>query len=230
MSKNLLSIIITSFALSLSAQITVSPNPLALVGPASQVDIKYEMYFTNTKDTTYTIYWQLVKDNTFPVQWSTYICDLEQCYLENVDKSSNNLPNKFTPGTHNFQLHLRPGGFSANTTITLKLFTAKNMQGEILSVPITLATNSSSVKDIDPSQIKIFPNPASDYFQIGNAQDVDRIVIYNIIGKEVKSLFHYNNAHHEINDLKTGMYVVKMFDDKGKVIKSIKLSKIFEGA
>ncbi len=230
MIRNLLSLIIGCVSLGLSAQISVSPNPLVLVGTPTQDDIKYEIYFTNTQDTTFNIYWQLVKDNTFPAQWATSICDLFTCYADNVDKSSNNNPNKFTKGTHKFEFHLKPGALAANTNVTLKLFTAKNQQGEILSVPMTMSTNSSSVKDINPSQIKIFPNPANDYFQIGNGQNVDRIVIYNLIGKEVKSLFHYNNAHHEINDLKSGMYVVKMFDDKGRVIKSIKLSKAFSGA
>ena len=58
----------------------------------------------------------------------------------------------------------------------------------------------------------------------------NRIIIYNLIGKEVKSLFHYNNAQHEIGELKAGMYVVKMFDIKGKLIKSLKLNKVYDGA
>ncbi|MFZ1749781.1 MAG: T9SS type A sorting domain-containing protein [Saprospiraceae bacterium] len=77
--------------------------------------------------------------------------------------------------------------------------------------------------------LKVFPNPTSDYFQITNSVNVKKIVVYNLFGKEVKSFYNYNNAQHEISDIKVGMYMVKMFDERNKVIKSVKLHKNFSG-
>ena len=78
--------------------------------------------------------------------------------------------------------------------------------------------------------IKVFPNPAVDYIQISNVPNVKKIVIYNILGKEIKSFQHYNNAQHDISELKIGMYIIKMLDDKSKVMRTLKFNKNFDGA
>jgi hypothetical protein len=229
--KGLLTLIFGFFALGLSAQISVSPNPLVIQSSPSVNDVKYEIYFTNTKDTIYDIFWQIAKDGSWPSAWETQVCDpTALCFDWNVDKCPNGAPSKFSKGTYKFELHFKANDVAAYSLTTFKLFTQKNMGGEILSVPFVISTLPVSVKDVSVSAIKIFPNPASDYFQVGNGNQVDRIIIYNLIGKEVKSLFHYNNAQHEIDELKAGMYVVKMFDSKGKHIKSLKLNKIYGGA
>jgi hypothetical protein len=98
----------------------------------------------------------------------------------------------------------------------------------------SLLAQSNSQVGITPSEIpldelKVYPNPTTDYFQISNGLNVKKVIIYNMFGKEVKSFFHYNNAQHDVNDLKAGMYIVKMMDDRNKVVKSIKLHKNFAG-
>jgi hypothetical protein len=90
------------------------------------------------------------------------------------------------------------------------------------------ATQSQLEYNID--DIKVFPNPATDYFQINNALAVKKVVVYNMFGKEVKVLFNHNNTQHDVTDLKSGMYIIKMLDDRNKVVKSVKLQKISSGA
>ena len=50
-----------------------------------------------------------------------------------------------------------------------------------------------------------------------------------MFGKEVKSYFHYANALHDVSEIKAGMYIVKMLDEKNKVVKSVKLNKTYAG-
>lgn len=90
--------------------------------------------------------------------------------------------------------------------------------------------NSSASLELVFDELKVFPNPTTDYFQISNGSNIKKIVVYNIFGKEVKTFFHYNNAQHEVSDIKSGMYIVKMIDEKNKVVKSVKLHKNFTGA
>jgi Secretion system C-terminal sorting domain len=230
MVRNLLLSIFCLVSISMSAQISVSPNPLSINVVPTGGDVKYEIFFTNSQDTVYNIYWQIVKDASFPAQWTTFVCDLVLCYGDNVDKSSNTKPNEFTKGTHKFEFHINPNGVAASAGLTFKLFTEKNQQGEIFSTPIAISS-PSSVKDANIGNIKVYPNPTSeDYFQIANSSNVNKVVLYNLFGKEVKSYFHYNDARHEIGDLKSGIYVVKLIDSKGRLIKSIKLNKIYGGA
>ena len=77
--------------------------------------------------------------------------------------------------------------------------------------------------------LKVFPNPTTDYIQISNSTNIKKVVIYNMFGKEVKSYFHYANALHDVSEIKAGMYIVKMLDEKNKVVKSVKLNKTYAG-
>ena len=79
-------------------------------------------------------------------------------------------------------------------------------------------------------EIKVFPNPAIDYIQISNVISVKKIVVFDIIGKEIKSFIHYNNAQHDVSELKSGMYILKMLNEKNKVIRTLKFNKNFTGA
>ncbi|MBK8518692.1 MAG: T9SS type A sorting domain-containing protein [Saprospiraceae bacterium] len=78
--------------------------------------------------------------------------------------------------------------------------------------------------------IKVYPNPATDYIQISNVNSVKKIVVINILGKEMKTFIHYNNAQHDISELKSGMYIVKLLDEKNKVVRTLKFNKSFDGA
>lgn len=83
--------------------------------------------------------------------------------------------------------------------------------------------------DMVTEDLKVYPNPTTDYFQISNSVNIKKVVVFNMFGKEVKTFFHYSNAHHEVSDLKSGMYIVKLLDERNKVVKSIKLHKNFSG-
>ncbi len=102
---------------------------------------------------------------------------------------------------------------------------AQTSNGSTSNSGITYSAQSEVLSE----DIKVFPNPASDYFQINNGVNVKRVVVYNMFGKEIKSFFHYTNAQHEISDLKAGLYMVKMLDDRNKIVKSIKLHKNLSG-
>ncbi|MCZ2102238.1 MAG: T9SS type A sorting domain-containing protein [Chitinophagales bacterium] len=94
------------------------------------------------------------------------------------------------------------------------------------NVPAFNYGNNDSVTE----DIKVFPNPTTDYFQININLNIKKVVIYNMFGKEVKSFTSAGNTSYDITDLKYGMYIVKMLDDKGKIIKSVKLQKSSTGA
>ena len=232
MMKNLLGLIFILFGFSVVGQISYTPSPLSMMVSQSSGDNKLDIFFTVSKDTTYSIYWKLDKDpNTFHSNWVSYVCDLNNCYFNNIDKSSPNAPNMLNKGTHKFEFHFKPEGIPGNAMVGLKLYTDKNFTNEILSTNISInSSGSSSLKEVLNSYIKIYPNPTSDFFQLVNNTSVKKVIVYNMFGKEIKSFFHYNNAQHDISELKSGMYIIKMVDDKNKVIRTLKLNKSYDGA
>ncbi|MGB4958146.1 MAG: T9SS type A sorting domain-containing protein [Saprospiraceae bacterium] len=225
--KTLSTFILFYLVFSLQAQWSHSPNPLTITAQINGGDNKLDIYFTNLKDTTYTIYWKVIKDSlTWKNGWETYICDTEFCYSPNIDKSAPSIPNKFNKGVHKVEFHFDPKNISGCTVIGYELYADKAFTQLVYKTSVNINGCLSSSTELDIlASIKVYPNPATDYFQISNGTNINRVFIYNMFGKEVKSFYHYNNARHEIGDLKTGFYIVRMLDSNNKVVRSIKLSK-----
>ncbi|MBK9735126.1 MAG: T9SS type A sorting domain-containing protein [Saprospiraceae bacterium] len=231
MMRNLLFVLLVCFSTGLVAQFSATPVPLSISVPSSATESIHDVAFTNLKDSTYTVFWKLDKPASFESSWEISVCDLNLCYTSAVEKCPGSKPNIFPKNTYNFQFHFKPNGVLGNSIVGVKLYADKNFTQELLSTTINITVSTpSSTKDLNISNIKIYPNPAADYFQISNAGNVKKIVVFNMFGKEIKTYFHYNNAQHEISDLKTGMYIVKLMDDKNKLVKTIKLNKTFDGA
>lgn len=222
-----------------AAAIYHEPEKLKINTPAvvdTTTDIKLPIYFVVDKDTTYTVYWKVFKDaQTWrPECYSTYVCDKVLCYGQNVDKNS--IENEMGQGRHLFEFHFKPSikptcSLPGCTLIDLVLYGDSRFSEEIYRVKIDvndcLTSNTINLSDI--LSVKVYPNPAQEYFQLSNDENVDKIKVYNIFGSEVKSFFHYKNAQHIIGDLKSGMYFVKMLDTNNKIIKTVKLNKVFSG-
>lgn len=97
----------------------------------------------------------------------------------------------------------------------------------------TEATNSTYVEvdvdafspEIEVKQIKIYPNPTTDFIQIANDNDVSKIAIYNIIGKNLKTSTHFSGKSHDVSSLQKGIYLIRLFDENDKVLSVLRLNK-----
>jgi hypothetical protein len=213
--------------------ITHSPDLLKINTPDvidSLTDVKVDINFNIIKDTTYTVYWKVEKDAaTWNNAWATRVCDLFTCFGDNLDKGP--FENLMEKGNYLFQVHFLPYGVPGCTVVDLVLYGDSRFSEELYRVKIdindclTVGAININLND----QVKLYPNPANEYFQLSNDENVDKIKVYNIFGSEVKSFFHYKNAQHIIGDLKSGMYFVKMLDTNNKIIKTVKLNKVFSG-
>lgn len=231
MLRHILFIVIFLTTVSAYGQFSYTPQPLVMSFGSEVVDNILDFHINNAKDSMYTIYWKLEKDqSTWPSSWESKVCDKNTCYLSNKDMCPPENPNFMGLGSTLFQLHVNPNGDAGSTILVFRLFSDKDFKNEVFKTKIYINSAVSTKNSQLKSDLRIYPNPASDYFSITNNQAVKKLVIYNMFGKEVKSFFHYNNAEHEISDIKTGMYIVKMFDDKNRLIKTVKLNKVSGGA
>lgn len=85
----------------------------------------------------------------------------------------------------------------------------------------------SQKPDLTNSQdISIYPNPVINDFQLQNAEQVEKIVIYNWLGREVRK---FNNEREEqlfeIGDLPKGFYYVQMRASNNQIITTRRISK-----
>lgn len=75
--------------------------------------------------------------------------------------------------------------------------------------------------------IRIYPNPAIDYIMVTQSSKVDKVWIYNILGKKVKSYKVENpDAKYDIRDLPRGMYIVRLVNHEGELLLTRRVNKI----
>ena len=76
-----------------------------------------------------------------------------------------------------------------------------------------------------PGAIQLYPNPAIEYFSLTNAGRVNQIVMYNMLGRQIRN-FDVNPANrYDVSDLPGGIYMVTLLDRNGALIKTMRLSK-----
>ncbi|WP_299664709.1 fibronectin type III domain-containing protein [uncultured Polaribacter sp.] len=76
---------------------------------------------------------------------------------------------------------------------------------------------------IGSNTINIFPNPVSDYLRINAKEKIDRVTIYNLVGKEVLTMkSDKTNFRVDMTSLKRGLYIVNIIQ-KNKIEKSVKI-------
>ncbi len=78
--------------------------------------------------------------------------------------------------------------------------------------PATAVINATS------SNIRIYPNPASDYVIIESADAIDQVIVYNMLGNEV---MRSETSRINVDALSPGIYTIKVISDKGSAIQKI---------
>lgn len=83
--------------------------------------------------------------------------------------------------------------------------------------------SSYSKEDI---KISLFPNPATDYINVQDKDNVvGNVVVYNLAGRKIKSFAIDGNQLLNIMDLPKGMYLIQFTDKRDKLLTTQRLSK-----
>lgn len=115
-----------------------------------------------------------------------------------------------------FLLRMPVSAFAGTSTILFKNYHS--------SSSIHLYTESA--KKVYGDGIKLFPNPAGDYFRIENGFNIKQIEVINVLGKVVKVYSPQSQSENfYIGDLSTGLYLVRMLNKNNDVVKTIRLQK-----
>lgn len=88
--------------------------------------------------------------------------------------------------------------------------------GEFLSSEISTFSNFNFLSTnnfVSNNTIKLFPNPSTGIVNIQTKSKID-VDVYDITGKLIHSAFNVQNGDKlDLSNLKTGLYLVKMFDE-----------------
>lgn len=58
--------------------------------------------------------------------------------------------------------------------------------------------------------LRVYPNPTTDYIKVSNNDVVGQVAVYNLAGRKIKSFKYSNGQKYYLNDLPRGMYLVQL--------------------
>lgn len=87
------------------------------------------------------------------------------------------------------------------------------------------ATTINSSKTASKTNLKIYPNPASNFFKLKEVSGVTSIIVYNLVGRKIKQFQTHKNKAYTITDLPKGMYLIQFLGLEGKILTTQRLSK-----
>ncbi|MEM0995141.1 MAG: T9SS type A sorting domain-containing protein [Bacteroidota bacterium] len=77
------------------------------------------------------------------------------------------------------------------------------------------------------ADIKIYPNPATDYIAFQNPDGrVKGVVFYNLVGRSIRKMSASSGKNmYDVTDLSRGMYLIQLVDANGKIITTKRINK-----
>ena len=216
------------FSISLSAQVTLKLTEPegSTTALASDDDVVAKGFLKNESEDTITVMW---KRNIIELKegWETAVCDKNLCYVPSYGETSaadgTNLV--LVPGEEsNFDVHVYPDGTEGFAIVEVTATDINNAENTVTG-RYEFNQNSTSTINFNRTDIRIYPNPTIDFISISEADQVKRLIIYNIVGRPVK--FFNANFHnrYDVMDLPTGMYLVRLMGKNDRTIKTVRLSK-----
>ncbi len=85
--------------------------------------------------------------------------------------------------------------------------------------------DNSVVRLVSKKNISIFPNPASDFIGLSDSENVKQLIVFNVVGRKMKSFMVSEGEKYNISELPKGMYLVQILDLNNKIITTQRLSK-----
>lgn len=228
MRKLILYNLLLFFSFSLSAQLDMEPDSLSV--SFSKDTAVYEAKFTVTNNYTSsaTFWWKLERDENFPEEWKFQVCDANLCYFDGVDACPAGNPNVMEAGSSNpnFSVKIKPNGVAGSSLLYYTFYADSDLTTELVRMPIYVVAGMVSADDLNvEKELTIFPNPTIDKFHLTNSKGIEKVEVFNIAGKLMKSFKASPGREYHVNELRNGLYLVRFINTKGKIEKVVRLSK-----
>lgn len=228
MKQTLLLFLLSFIAVGLSAQLALTPEEInEEFNPELIYDLKNDVDVVNETASQQTFIWS-IETVEAPEAWKYYVCDLNKCYSPGTTFVGADAANTIAGDsikTMNF--HLLANGAEGYGKYIWNLSASNDPSNVIASVEMEFnATLTVDVSQADIEKITIFPNPVTDYFNIKNPNGAaTQIVLYDVLGKQVRKFDAHGVSNFYIGDIQTGRYFARIFDESGKSLKVVRIVK-----
>jgi len=180
-------------------------------------ELAIEVTIANLTSDTITIAWERT-ETRLPTGWADYICDPLHCFGPNTSSQMFMLAGN---ASGIFSMHCTPSTTDDYAILDIKFF-PKGKPNQAITGTYTFG-QVTGTDDLDIAPIALYPNPATNYFQVENGQKVASIEVFNLLG--VKVLESTNTTNVNVSELKSGLYFVRLLNRAEKIITTQRLQK-----
>jgi len=186
-------------------------------------------HLQNHTNQTLKVRWERNPIN-LPSEWSIEVQDKNAAYPEFVDSNIDEAlyidePVILKPKERvRMDLHLTPNGKAGSAIIGIDIALADAPEVVVSSDEFKVEVRSR-FRQQQQKGTRIFPNPSDNFLNLSNMDNVDRLVVYNMVGRAVKNFEVEEGANYEVGNLPDGIYLVGLFDKRGNIIKTVRISK-----
>ena len=218
-------LLLAGFYGTLSAQssFTVSATEVWTITPHTTQDMEAHFDITNRTAQTQTIRWtRNVIEITSGCE--SQVCDLNICYTPVVSTKTFDIDPNFTGPIimHflNFDTLL-----GSEAIIDLNMAHAKDPADSVIVTFLYTSPLSNTGQPLPAADVKLFPNPTVDYFQLSNADAVSRIRVFAADSRVVARFTATPDRQYSLADQAPGVYYLALEDEHGRVFQAIRLVK-----
>lgn len=185
-------------------------------------------YIQNNSNRTLNVRWER-NPIQVPAGWSIQIQDANKLYADFVDSNMDaevylNEPITLRPNERSrLDVHATANGTPGEMVLSIELYLAE--QPEMIISAEDVKVNIKSNQYNTRRRNAIYPNPSSNFLKLAQQKDVERLVVYNIVGKKVRTFIVSDNTDYDISGLPDGIYMVGLFDERNQIIKTVRIQK-----
>jgi hypothetical protein len=179
----------------------------------------------NVSNGTISIKWERhIIDTTAGI--TTAVCDPVSCWFPGVSSKTFQL-NKDSIGqltVHFYNAASDPAPGQAGSGIVHLKLTNVNNAADTLTCVYTYSTLTGT-NELPVANVKLFPNPTTDFFTLSNGEEVASIRVFTIDGRVVARFEHAADNTYSIANLPVGNYVVSFEDKNGQLFQALEIHK-----
>lgn len=209
---------------------TVSSTYATLQGEVQQ-EITPTIAIKNRLNRTIELTWEKRTPMT-PKGWHSVVC-AQTCSTPFTEKGTFKLEGYETLA--DFKTVFRPNGTSGIGTVEIIIYDALDRKATETVITFSAAAQSSRAANTNnleqlnnkTEEPKVYPNPAIEYFMLEDTNnDVRHLEVYNIIGRKLLNFsVKHNGEKYDVSSLPKGMYMVRMLDRNGNIVRTQRISK-----
>ncbi len=229
MEKILLSLISLLLGVSLNGQLIIESSSV-LESQVNETNQSVTFTVKNIGDESVN-YWWSIDESSY--NWSFKVADQNLAHSAGTHKSPCNdaFINVIASGAEqDIVMQILPNNNIGESTLSFNLHTQCGGKGKIVASQ-ELEVKVNGDKSIDQDNLKtqmplsLYPNPSTDRFKIKDDKNVKHVVILSVIGKLISKNAHKSGQSHNISGLDKGVYLVRLIDEKDKLLDVMRLTK-----